>query len=434
MTPRGGAETRALWSSRPLAERLALLRRFRRALAVAPGPILAALAQAIPGRNATETLTAEILPLADACRFLETEAEAILAPRRPGNVGKPFWLGRIDLEFHREPRGVVLLLGPANYPLLLPGVQALQALAAGNAVRLKPGRGARPVALALRNLLVSVGLAPELFEVMGEEVEPIRAMLHSPTEAPDLVILTGSTETGRALLADLASAPRPIPAILELSGRDGVFVLPGATPADLDRAAQAIRFGRALNGGATCIAPRRLFVPRALARELAERLGALGEPSAPSGDAALEIHEVADLEEALALDAACPFALGASVFGPEEAARELAGRLNAGTVVINDMIVPTADPRLPFGARGASGFGVTRGAEGLLEMTVGKALAIRRGRFVPHLAGARAADAPIFSALLGAVHGGGRARWRAWFDLFRAMVLAAGRPTGKELQ
>ena len=432
MTSRG-AEAQALWASRPLAERLALLRRFRRALAVAPGPMLAALAEAIPGRNATETLTAEILPLADACRFLEEEAEAILAPRSPGNLGKPFWLGRIDLEFHREPRGVVLLIGPANYPLLLPGVQALQALAAGNAVRLKPGRGGRPVALALRHLLVSVGLAPELFEVLGEEVEPIRAMLRSAEEAPDLVILTGSSETGRALLADLAQAPRPIPAILELSGRDAVFVLPDATPADLDRAARAIRFGRAFNGGATCIAPRRLFVPRALAADLRERLREPGEPPAAAGEEGLEIHEVADLSEALALDAACPFALGASIFGPEEAARELAARLNAGTVVINDMIVPTADPRLPFGARGASGYGVTRGAEGLLEMTVGKALAVRRGRFLPHLAGARASDAPMFSALLGAVHGGGRARWRAWIDLFRSMV-AAGRPAGKELR
>ncbi len=413
-----GSGPRTLWAAQPIDDRLALVRRFRRALAAAPGPLLAAIKTAIPGRNPTETFTAEILPLADACRFLEREAAAILSSHSPGAAARPFWLGRIDLEVRREPRGVVLILGPANYPLLLPAVQALQALTAGNAVRLKPGQGGRPVALALRHLLVSVGLDPHLFEVLGEEVEPIRAMLHSPDRAPDLVVLTGSSATGRAVLADLAAAPHPIPVILELSGCDAVFVLPDASSADLDRAAKAIRFGRTWNDGATCIAPRRLFVPRPLAENLAARLLKLGE--AP-GEGTLEVYEVADLDEALALDATCPYALGATIFGPEEAARQLALKVRAGTIVVNDMIVPTADPRLPFGARGASGYGVTRGAEGLLEMTVPKAITVRRGRFLPHLAGARAADAPIFGALLGLAHGSWKGRWHALFDLFRAI-------------
>ncbi len=431
--PRLAAEPQALWAAQPLPERLALIRRFRRALAAAPGPLIAAVEAAIPGRNPTETLTAEILPLADACRFLEREAEAILEPRRPGAYGRPFWLGRIDLEVRREPRGVVLILGPANYPLMLPGIQALQALAAGNAVRLKPGRGARSVALALRHLLVSVGLEPHLFEVLGEEVEPIRAMLLSSIEAPDLVVLTGSAATGRAVLADLAAAPWPIPVILELSGCDAVFVLPEASPADLDRAARGIRFGRTWNGGATCIAPQRLFVPMALWAALNERLVALGERLGEGsgerpGEPALQVYEVANSDEALALDATCPQALGASIFGPEAAARELAGRVRAGTVVVNDMIAPTADPRLPFAGRMASGYGVTRGAEGLLEMTVPKSITVRRGRFLPHLAGARPADATMFAALLGVVHGGGRAWLGAFRDLFYAMIKLDWRP------
>ena len=60
-------------------------------------------------------------------------------------------------------------------------------------------------------------------------------------------------------------------------------------------------------------------------------------------------------------------------------------RVRAGSVTINDLIVPTADPRLPFGGQGVSGFGVTRGAEGLLEMTAIKAVTIRTGRFPPSL-------------------------------------------------
>jgi Aldehyde dehydrogenase family len=62
----------------------------------------------------------------------------------------------------------------------------------------------------------------------------------------------------------------------------------------------------------------------------------------------------------------------------------LALRVHAGIVIVNDVIVPTADPRLPFGGRGDSGFGVTRGAAGLLELTHIKAVAVRRGRWHPH--------------------------------------------------
>jgi len=72
----------------------------------------------------------------------------------------------------------------------------------------------------------------------------------------------------------------------------------------------------------------------------------------------------------------CPFHLGASIFGPLDKARELAGTLKVGSIVINDLIAPTADPRLPFGGAGASGFGSTRGAEGLREMTRPKTMQI----------------------------------------------------------
>ncbi len=239
---------------------------------------------------------------------------------------------------------------------------------------------------------------------------------------------------------------------MELSGNDPVFVLPGA---DLDLTAAAIAYGLCLNAGATCIAPRKVLVhPEAAARlearllaRLADapacavpapvltRLCALLEEARRSGarvstwpEAAatrpiivadarpglgllsedvfapvLSIISVPDEAAALAA-AASPYALGAAVFGPEGAARRLAARIAAGSVVINDVIVPTADPRLPFGGRGESGFGLTRGAEGLLEMTVCKTIVLRRGRFRPHL-DVRAGDAATLTALIGALHG-----------------------------
>jgi acyl-CoA reductase-like NAD-dependent aldehyde dehydrogenase len=213
----------------------------------------------------------------------------------------------------------------------------------------------------------------------------------------DKVFLTGSEETGRAVLATLA--PHGIPAVMELSGHDAVFVCDGA---DLGLVARCVAYGVTFNGGATCIAPRRVFVTRAMAAELEPRLAkALGE-----GAPAVSIIAVETIDEALALSNQCPYRLGASVFGPPNVAAAVAARVDAGCVVVNDMIAPTADPRLPFGGRGRSGFGLTRGAEGLLEMTRVKAVATRIGSFRPHLEPPHAGDEALFAAYLSAAHGG----------------------------
>ncbi|HEX8204098.1 MAG TPA: aldehyde dehydrogenase, partial [Isosphaeraceae bacterium] len=272
----------------------------------------------------------------------------------------------------------------------------------------------------------------------------------------DRVVLTGSAAAGRAVLGQLA--PRLVPATMELSGCDACLVLAGA---DLDLAARALAFSLRFNGGATCIAPRRVFVPRALAPDLARRLAeavAAGpsrrlEPDearrigplvrdalargaeliagrAPDGgdlvgplvlagvdpDArllredpfgpVLALVGVTDEDEAIGLAAACPYALGASIFGDPRRARALAGRVPAGVVQVNDLIVPTADPRLPFGGRGASGFGRTRGAEGLLEMTATKVVMVRGGRARPHYEPLAAEDAAAVAAYLRAAHAG----------------------------
>jgi aldehyde dehydrogenase (NAD+) len=91
-----------------------------------------------------------------------------------------------------------------------------------------------------------------------------------------------------------------------------------------------------------------------------------------------------DPEEAVRVDAACPYHLGASVFtGRPARVAELAG-LAGGIVTVNDVVAPTGHPATPFGGTGASGWGVTQGAEGLLEMTVPQVISTRSGRFRPH--------------------------------------------------
>jgi acyl-CoA reductase-like NAD-dependent aldehyde dehydrogenase len=140
----------------------------------------------------------------------------------------------------------------------------------------------------------------------------------------------------------------------------------------------------------------------------------------------LSLITVRDENEALAFNAACPYALGATVFSRDEsAARLLAARIPVGGVVINDMIAPTADPRLPFGGRRRSGFGVTRGPEGLIEMTTLKVITWNRARWRPHLDDAAMGDAGLFEAFLQFTYGSGfRARLRA---LLRVIRLGAQR-------
>jgi acyl-CoA reductase-like NAD-dependent aldehyde dehydrogenase len=455
------------WAALPVRARLARLRRLRHAIA-ADGATLARAVGIRPGRSLADTIACELMPLADAARFLERRADRLLAPRRLGRRGRPWWLLGAAAELRREPLGLVLVIGPGNYPLFIPGVQLLQGLAAGNAVALKPGAGGHAALAALVDLAAQSGIPRALLPLLPEAPAAAAAAIAAGV---DKVILTGSAETGAAVLAALA--PALTPAVMELSGNDAVIVLPGA---DLDLVADAIAYGLRLNGGATCIAPRRVFVPTAEQASLAGRLETrlAGIPPVPLDPAVVErlsallsaavaggarllrgalpptrssgpllladadpatlregvfaplacLVPVASTEQALAMAALSPYALGAAVFGPEAEARRVAGALRAGLVTINDVIVPSADPRLPFGGRGRSGFGVTRGAEGLLEMTAVKAVSVRRGRLRPHFRPLREADAPLFLAALAATHAGGAVRLRAAAGLVRA---AAGR-------
>ncbi len=480
------------WNAQPLARRLRIIRRLRHLIADHAEELAAAVD--LPQRaRAFETLTAEVLPLADSCRFLEREAPSLLKTRKLSSRSRPLWCSGIRIQVRREPLGVVLVIGPSNYPLMLSGVQAIQALVAGNAVILKPGRRGHDSAVVLRRLCLEAGLDPHLLIVLTEATEDAQRTIQAGV---DKVVLTGSSRSGQAVLASLAESTTP--AVMELSGCDPVFVLPGA---DLRRTIQAIRFGLALNGGETCIAPRRIFVHRSLAEELTKGLveaasqlpafpvfrqaadvGSRAIAEAVRGGAVLatgsaqplagpvqhhwsslqrssssaqyawfqptvltevdpkmtvatsdlfvpvtSVIAVADQQQALEFAACSPYVLGASVFGPSPEAEQLATLIPAGTVTINDLIVPTGDPRMPFAGRGASGFGVTRGAEGLLEMTTLKAVAQRRGSVLPHLESPKTTDSQLALGLIQALHKRTLfQRVAGWYTLIRSAI--AGRP------
>jgi acyl-CoA reductase-like NAD-dependent aldehyde dehydrogenase len=462
------------WSRLPLVERLGPVRALRRLLVRRCDALCAAVAGDL-GKTTADTLAGDILPLAEACRFLEREAARLLRPRRVPAGHRPLWLwGQADVV-HRRPRGVVGLIGTWNYPLLLNGVALVQALAAGNGVVWKPSEVAPASARALFELLEPAGFPPGLVQFL----DPSRDMGRLLAEADvDHLCFTGSTTTGRALAETLGR--RLIPSTLELSGCDALFVLDDA---DVQLAARAAWFGATLNRGQTCLAVRRAFVQRGVypaftaalealaggavpvrlalpsqveqARRLVEEalaqgarlltataLPPQGQAMAPvvvaearpemalCGEASfaplLALLPFDTLEEALVMDRHCPYGLGASIFTrTAPRASGLAQRLRAGMVAVNDVVAPTTHPATPFGGRGASGWGVTQGAEGLLEMTVPQVVSLRGGRFRPHY-GLTSPGQPgqeeMLRGLLDWGHGTGLARrWRGLLRVVRGL-------------
>jgi len=421
-------------------------------------------------RTLADSLAAEVLPLADACRFLQRNAPKLLRDSRPARRDRPLWGRGLRVRIRREPRGVVLIIGAWNYPLFLAGVQTLQAIVAGNAVLIKPSPRCSAPMRRLAQVLQEGGTPSGLVQVLDESPAAAQQAISQGVEH---VVLTGSAATGRKVLA--AAAEQITPCTMELSGCDAVFVLPGA---DIQRVARCVAFGLRLNGSATCIGPRRLFVSKdqqsVLERAVQQQLRAIPPTQLPSaivdqtqklveqalaaGATAVDqrvpefdpqqlapillrapsvdlpllradlfapvitIIGVSNPDEALQLSRKCPYALGASVFGPRIEAEQFADRVEAGSVTVNDLVAPTADPRAPFGGWNQSGFGVTRGAEGLLEMTRSKTIVTQSSRWLPHLDPPHAGLDRLVIGLLRLAHG---SNWKQRLSGLRDVISAA---------
>lgn len=422
-------------------------------------------------REVQHTIAAELMPLADAIRFLQRQAPRLLSTKTLSDRERPFWVGNLKIRIAREPLGVVLVIGTWNYPIFLAGAQIAQALAAGNAVLYKPAPGTEKVSEMLCQAFWESGISKSLLRLLPTDVEQAREAMKLGV---DRVVVTGSSSTGRAILAQLAETLTP--ATLELSGCDAMFVLPTA---ELNRVSDSILFGLNLNGSATCIAPRRVFIRPEEQTPLETRLKERMQFSKPikvfppayrllkqlvteaceegaevvcgsveelgnepvmhplvlknvkpnmrlvQSDLfapVISLITVQDWLEAVAADRRCPYALCASIFGNPDEAEQRSPQIDAGCIVINDVIAPTADPRVPFSGRGESGYGVTRGAEGLLEMTRVKAIAIRRGKWVPHLDPPHPTDSEILRGLFKFQHGGSwRTRWEGIKQMWQAI-------------
>jgi acyl-CoA reductase-like NAD-dependent aldehyde dehydrogenase len=171
--------------------------------------------------------------------------------------------GGIDLTFH-EPYGVVGVIAPWNFPMPIAGWGSAPALAAGNAVLLKPAEATPLTALRLAELGREAGLPEGLFQVLpGEGPVTGRAMADHPMVRK--LVFTGSTRVGRELGARCGESIKPI--TLELGGKSPNVVF---ADADLDRAADPMSFLD--NAGQDCCARTRILVQREVYDDVLQRL------------------------------------------------------------------------------------------------------------------------------------------------------------------
>ncbi|MEZ5277978.1 MAG: aldehyde dehydrogenase family protein [Opitutaceae bacterium] len=339
-------------------------------------------------------------------------------------------------EVRPDPLGVVLILGPWNYPFQLLLSPLVGALAAGNCVCLKPSEKAPATAEVIRSLMEGA-FSPDYVTVCPGGAAVAADLVALPF---DHIFFTGSGGVGRKVLASAAGNLTPV--TLELGGKSPCVVTGGA---NLRLSARRIMWGKILNAGQTCVAPDHVLVEASVRDRLLEELKAASHamiprrpPEARPADYGRmideahfdrmegfleqgEIHSGGERDrETLVF---CPTILvdvepGASVmeeeiFGPvlpvlpcdglDEAVSVIRSRpkplaaylfssdgnemdrfkaeVFSGSIGINDTISQIFPADLPLGGVGASGFGSYRGKAGFDTFSHRKSV-LQRGTFL----------------------------------------------------
>jgi len=391
------------------------------------------------GKAYEDALIAEVMYGANAFGFWAKKAPDFLADERIKSAS-PLLKGK-KLVLRYRPLGLVGVIGPWNYPLTNSFGDAIPALAAGNAVILKPSEITPLTSLLLAEALRECGLPDGVFAVATGRGETGAALI----DAVDMIMFTGSTATGKKVMARAAETLTPV--ALELGGKDPMIVL---ADADLERAANHAVYYSMFNGGQTCTSIERVYVEapvhdefvakvtekaRALrndrstapgtadvgamtfppqveiverhvrdARDKGARVvvggerghagqnGYWHEPTVLVGvdhtmqimreetfGPTLPIMKVADAEEAIRMANDSPYGLGAAVFSKDAARGEaVARRIEAGAVCVNDALVNYSALELPMGGVKSSGIGSRHGAGGIRKFAQQQALLVSR--------------------------------------------------------
>lgn len=206
-------------------------------------------------RSAFLTDMIDIFPTLTEIRQMIANGKSWMSPQNM--LADPAFLPA-HLKIVPQPKGVVGVISPWNYPLLLSIGPACQALAAGNRVMIKITKSS-PVFSDLMKTLIAENFAQdELCVVTGDD-----RVAEFFSKLPfDHLIFTGSTKVGRKILA--AGAENLTPITLELGGKSPAVIAPGYP---LRHAAERILFGKLLNAGQTCIAPDYVLIEESKASE-----------------------------------------------------------------------------------------------------------------------------------------------------------------------
>ena len=176
----------------------------------------------------------------------------------PTYVATPLALLPASSYIVTEPYGVVLIIGPFNYPFQLTIFPLLAAIAAGNCVIIKPSELTQATSKLFADLVPRY-LDNSAISVVEGAVEETSILLKQPI---DFIFFTGSEAVAKIICR--AAAERLIPVVLELGGKSPVIV---DNTADLLLAARRIMWGKLLNAGQSCIAPDYVYVHHTVKQE-----------------------------------------------------------------------------------------------------------------------------------------------------------------------
>ncbi|MHA7209296.1 aldehyde dehydrogenase family protein [Arthrobacter sp. MDT1-65] len=364
------------------------------------------------GKSSTEAFLSEIAVVRAEADYALKNLDRWMAPER---IPVPGGLRPARAWAQARPLGVVLIIGPWNYPLQLVLAPLVGALAAGNTAVLKPSELAASTSRVLARLVPQY-LDPEAVAVVEGGPEASTDLLAQPF---DHVFYTGGERVGRIVLR--AAAEHLTPVTLELGGKSPAVVVGG----DLRTAARRIAYGKFMNAAQTCVAPDYVLTTPAaapvLARALADAVrefygsdprtsadygriindghfdrlvGLLADGTVVSGGRheraeryleptvlrdvdpgstlmqeeifgpLLPLLEVQDLDEAIDFIGARPHPLAAYLFSDrEEDLHAFTERVQAGGLAHNVCTIQLAVPGLPFGGVGASGTGSYHGRQ-----------------------------------------------------------------------
>ena len=266
------------WAKQAPRERARVMRRWADLIEADAG--LAALEAVGSTRPITNARGWDVPFTAEGIRFFAEFADKIggdVAATRGDSLGMTI----------AEPYGVIGAIAPWNFPLVMASWKIGPALAAGNAVVLKPSELTPFSAVRLAELAVQAGMPPGIFNIVqGDGRSTGDALVRHPRIAK--VTFTGSTRTGSAIMAACAQTGTK-PVTLELGGKSPQLVFADAP--DLDKVARMVAGAIAGNAGQVCVAGSRLIVQRQVADRLidgiADAFGALRAGHTWDGSATL---------------------------------------------------------------------------------------------------------------------------------------------------